>query len=100
MNLNKIKAKIVDELHKPARRNFIRRKTVVKGIRDLYQIDIADYQNISKFNKGYKYILVVIDCFSKFLMTRPLKSKSTQEVATAMRTILKEYGPVKNIQSD
>lgn len=97
---NTTKAKIVNELHRPARRNFTRRKTVLKGIRDLYQIDLADYQNIAKFNKGYKYILVVINCFSKFLMTKPLKSKSTREVSDAMRSILDEYGPVKNVQSD
>jgi len=40
-------------LHKPVRRNFIRRKTVAKGIDDLFQADLADMQNLSRFNDGY-----------------------------------------------
>ena len=45
-------------------------------------------QKFSGSNSGYNYILVVIDCFSKKLWTRPLKTKRGQETAQALRSIL------------
>ena len=54
------------ELHKPARRNYIRRKTLVYGIDDLWQVDLVemdtgDIKGISKINKGIKYLLTIIE---------------------------------------
>lgn len=96
-----VKTQIVNELYKPPRKNFKRRKTVVKSIGDLFQIDLADFQNLAFANRGYKYILVVIDCFSKYLWTRPLKTKSAENVTEAMQSILNdvEHKP-KNLQYD
>ena len=95
-----MQAAIVNELHKPARKNFPRRCVVVKGINDLFQIDLVDMQKYSKFNKGYKYILAVINVFTKFAWTRPIKSKSAKHVTEAMSDILKTTVPPGNIQSD
>lgn len=96
------KKQIVDELFKPAIKNFKRRRTIIKGLDDLWQIDLAEFCNYASDNRGYKYILVVIDCFSKFLWTKGLKSKSMSEVTDAMEYILNHSnGRVpKNIQSD
>jgi hypothetical protein len=44
-------------LHKPVRRIFPRRKTFAKGIDDLFQADLADMQNLSRYNDGYRFIL-------------------------------------------
>lgn len=87
------KQRVVNELHKPARRRFPRRKTIVKGIDDLWQCDLAEMQQYAKTNRGYKFILVVIDCFSKYLWTRPVKSKSGSDVAAAMGDILRSKTP-------
>lgn len=96
-----VKRKIIEELHKPARRNFQRRRTVIKGFGDLWQIDLAEMQSFARENKGNRYILVVIDCFSKYSWTRPIKTKTGVEVTGAMRNIMQEanYSP-KNLQSD
>jgi excinuclease UvrABC nuclease subunit len=67
---------------------------------DLWQADLAEFQLYAKENKGYRYILIVIDCFSKFLWTRPLKTKSSEDVARAMDNVFKEGRTPKNLQTD
>ena len=95
------KSRVVDELHKPARVKFPRRKTVLKGIDDVWQSDLIQLDNYAKLNRGYKYILVVIDCFSKYLWMRPLKNKTGEEVARALGLILRDgVRKPKNLQTD
>ena len=84
------KKQIVEELYRAARKNFKRRRVLIKGLDDVWMSDLADMQNYKRENRGHKYILIVIDCFSKFLWTKPLKSKSADEVAKAAEQILKE----------
>ena len=52
-------------------------------------------QAFSKDNNGIKYLLTVIDIFSKFVWIVPLKRKTGQEVANAFSSILKERRPSK-----
>lgn len=61
------KKQLVDELHKPARKNFKRRRTIIRKFGDLWQVDLAEMQPYARINKGFRYIiiLVVIDCYSK-----------------------------------
>lgn len=86
----KAKEQVVNELHKPARKNFRRRRIIIKGLDDLWQADLAEMGNYVKDNLNFRYILVVIDCFSKFVWAKPLKNKTGPEVTTAMATIFKE----------
>ena len=58
-------------------------------------------QKFGTKNSGFNFILVVIDCFSKFLWVAPLKTKSGRETATALRTILTSMPyPVQTFISD
>lgn len=101
MTINNTKNTIVNELHKPARRNFIRRKTIVKSLQDLMQIDLISLIPYAKINRGYKYILVAIDTFSKYVWVQPLKSKGGKEVAKAMEKIFENKRAIpRNLQSD
>ncbi|XP_049826256.1 intermembrane lipid transfer protein vps13F-like [Aethina tumida] len=93
------KIDLVNELHRPMRINFPRRQTVVKGLDDLWQSDLGILDKYAKYNRNYKYILVVIDCFSKYLWVEPLKSKTGTEVAKAFAKILTDRRP-KNLQTD
>ena len=52
-------------------------------------------QAFSKDNNRIKYLLTVIDIFSKFVWIVPLKRKTEQEVANAFSRILKECRPSK-----
>jgi len=60
------KRQLVKELHAPARKNFSRRRVIVRGYDDLWQADIIETHPYSHFNKGYHYILTVIDVLSKY----------------------------------
>lgn len=98
---SKEKIQLVEELHKPARKNFPRRHTIIKGIDDLWQMDLGQLDRYAKINRNFKYILTVIDCFSKYVWAKPLKTKSGEEVTRAFESILKESGrQPTHIQSD
>ena len=67
--------KLAEELHKPIIRKFKKRK-VYSGFKDnIWGADLADMQLISKFNKGFWFLLCVIDTFSKHAWVVPLEDK-------------------------
>lgn len=99
--VSSIKRDVVNEIHKSARVNFPRRRVILKGINDLVQIDLIEMIPYARLNRGYKYILVCINCFSKKVWVEPLKKKSAEDVANAMQKILNEMKEKpKNLQSD
>jgi hypothetical protein len=63
------------QLHKPAKKKFAFRKTMASYVDQQWQADLVDMQAFEKQNKGYKYILTVIDVFSRFAWAMPLKTK-------------------------
>ena len=64
-----------NELHKPIVRKFKKRK-VYSSFRDnIWGVDLADMQLISKYNKGIRYLLCAIDLCSKYAFVVPLKDK-------------------------
>ena len=82
---NEIKQNIqlADELHKPIIRKFEKRK-VYSSFRDnIWGADLADMQLISKFNKGFRFLLCVIDIFSKYAWAAPLKHKKGVSILNA-----------------
>ena len=54
----------------------------------------------SSINKGYKYLLNIIDIFSKFAWSVPLKSKTGKDVTVAMESILKNVQSPRNLHVD
>ena len=81
---------LAEELHKPVRRKFKRRRVLVNGIDKIWAADLVDMQAFSKFSWGVKYLLVVIDIFSKYGWLIPLKDKTGKSVASALESIFKE----------
>ena len=66
---------LAEELHKPILRKFKKRK-VYSGFTDnIWGADLADMQLISKFNKGFRFLLCVNDIFSKYAWVVALKDK-------------------------
>lgn len=94
------KESIVNEIHKTARKNFPRRRVILKGIDDLWQADLIDIKNYEKMNKKYKFILIVIDAFTKYVWLEPLKTKTKSEVSNAFEKILKQGRTPLNLQTD
>ena len=74
---------LAKKLHKPIIRKFKKRK-VYSGFRDnIWGADLADMQLISKFNKRFRFLLCVIDIFSKYAWVVPLKDKKGISIVNA-----------------
>lgn len=82
-----LRSQEVYTLHRDRRLNFERCSYNISNIDDLWEIDLMDMQQISRTNKGYKYILAVIDCFSKFGWGIAIKRKTPSEVVNAFELI-------------
>ena len=76
-------------LHKPIRKKFLRRKTVVAGIDTQWQADLADLSKLSKFNDKHRYLLCIIDVFSKYARVVPIKDKTGKTLVIAFKSVLK-----------
>ena len=79
-------------LHKPVRRRFKRNHVVSAGKDDLWMADLIDMVKYKDWNDGYRFIMLVIDTFSKYVWLRPLKQKSGHDVAEAFKNIFHSYG--------
>lgn len=92
------KLQVVKELHRDARKNFPRRRSVMRGIDDTLQADLIEMPP----DRGMKYGLMVIDTFSKMAyVVQPLKTKTGPEVTRAMKVVLDSIEhPVRNLQVD
>ena len=67
----------------------MKRRVIVKDIDDIWAADLVDMIKFSRYNKGFKYLLTVIDVFSKFGWIIPLKDKSGKSVSEALESIFK-----------
>ena len=76
-------------LHKPRRRHFPTLPVMVFGIDEQWAADLIEVINIAKPNRGYRYLLTVVDVFSKYAWVEPVKTKSGQDMTTAFEQILK-----------
>ena len=66
---------LAEELHKPIIKKF-KRRNVYSSLKDnIWGVDLADMQLISKYNEGIRYILCVIDIFSRYAWVINLKNK-------------------------
>ena len=74
-NLTISNKQLAEELHKPVIRNFNKRKVCTPLIYTISSVDLADMQMISKFNRGFRFLLCVIDIYSKYSWVIPLKDK-------------------------
>ncbi|KAK7460750.1 hypothetical protein BaRGS_00038828 [Batillaria attramentaria] len=88
-------------LHAPIRRRFQRRPIVVHAPYELWQADLSDVSRLRKHNKGYRFLLAVIDVFSKVAFVRPLKSKTGPALVAAFTDILRHSAqPPHYLQTD
>ena len=66
---------LADELHKPVIRKFKKRKVYSQFKDNIWGVDLADMQSLSRKNKGIKYLLCAIDLYSKYAFVIPLENK-------------------------
>ena len=87
--------------HKPVSNIFVRRKTIVGGINDQWQLDLIDISSLKKHNHQIRYLLAAIDCFSRYAYVEPLNNKTAKETTNAFKKILKKVKKFPNkIQTD
>ena len=93
---------LTEELHKPVIRKFEKRKVHAAFKDNIWGADLADVQLLNKYNKGIRFLLCVIDIFSKYAWVVSLKDKKGVSIVAAFQSILKhqienqiKYGQTK-----
>ena len=81
---------LADELHKPIIEKINKRRVYFSVKDNIWGVDLADMQSISKYNKGIRYLLCAIDVFSKYAWVVPLKDKNSITIADACQIILND----------
>ena len=70
------------------------------GTDAIWTADLIDMQSFSRSNKGFKYILMIIDVFSKYRWAIPLKTKNGSEVMKAFQSLWKTQKPPQKLWTD
>ena len=81
---------LAEELHKPIIKNVKRRKMYSSFKDHIWGVDLADMSLVNKFNEGIKYLLCVIDLFSRYAWAIPLKNKKGDSIVEGFKKILKK----------
>ena len=87
---------LADELHKPVIKKFNKRKVYSQFKDNIWGVDLADMQSLSRKNKSIKYLLCAIDLFSKYAFVVPLKDKKGISIVKAFNKIVKQSGRKPN----
>ena len=88
--INEPNYQLANELHKPIIRKCRKRK-VYSSFRDnIWGVDLADMQSLSKYNKAIKYLLCAIDLFRKHAWVIPIKDEKGTSIVNAFKKIISE----------
>ena len=79
---------LAEEFHKPVIKKFNKRKVYSQFRDNIWGVDLADIQSLSKKNKGIKYLLCAIDVYSKYAFVIPLKDKRGISTVNAFNKII------------
>lgn len=85
---NEDRVQLAKELHHNIIKKFKRRRVMVSGLDATWASDLV----VMPPDKNYKYILTVLDVFSKYAWAVPLKSKTGVEMVEAFKKIFKDSG--------
>ena len=86
---------LAEELHKPIIKKFEKRKVYSRFKDNIWGADLADMQLLSKYNKGIRFLLCVIDIISKYAWVVPLKDRKGISIVKAFQIILKQSNSKK-----
>ena len=87
---------LADELHRPIIRKFNKRKVYSQFKDNIWGVDLADMESLSRKNKGIKYLLCAIDLYSKYAFVIPLKDKKGISIVNAFNKIIKQSNKKPN----
>ena len=86
--------------NKSVKRKFQRGRVIVAGIDDQFDADLASLVYYADDNDGYKYLLVIIDIFSRYVWVQPLKDKTAPQIVNAFDKILSGGRIPKRLRTD
>ena len=93
--INEPNYQLANELHKPIIRKFKKRKVYSSFTDNIWGVDLAGMQSLTKYNKGIKYLLCVIDLFSKFGWVVPINDKKGSSIVNRFKKIISKRKPNK-----
>ena len=85
-----VSEQLAEELHKPVIKKFKRRKVYARFKDNIWTADLVEMESLSSKNKNVRYLLCVIDVFTKYAWVKPLKDKKSKTVLNAFMKILSE----------
>ena len=86
--------------HRPVRHAFATQKIWVGGINQLHQGDLMDMSGLAKRNDKIKFLLAIIDCFSRVAVVVPLLNKSANEMVKAIHKVYDDTEKPLQFMSD
>ena len=93
----------IDEIYStPPKKNYPTNKIVYNHLDEIWSIDLADFSDYkTSNNKGFRYIFILIDNFSNYLWTIPVKNKYSQTITNEFSNILtKSKRKANKLESD
>ena len=81
--------------YRSRRLRFPRLKVIVNDLNEIWSVDLSFVDKLAKYNSGVKYLLVAVDCLSRYLRVEPLKTKYATETAEAFKKMIKHKQPKK-----
>ena len=79
---------IADEIHKPVRKVKQRRTVRVSRPNEIWSMDLADMQEWKAENDGERYILTIVDVFTRYAWAVPMKSKTAIDTFAAFISVV------------
>ena len=77
------------------RKTYPRLKVIVNDINEIWSLDLAYVDKLAKYNRGVRYLLVAVDCLSRYLRVEPLNTKDAKETTEAFKKMIKTKQPKK-----
>ena len=88
--INESNYQLANELHKPIIKKLKKRKVSLSFRDNIWGIDLADMQSLSKYNKEITYLLCAIDLFSKYVWVIHIKDKKGTSIVHAFQKTISD----------
>ena len=87
-----LRSNVVHSKHRRIiKKTFPRRRVISRFPFDLFMADLIEYPKYKNQNSNYRFILVIIDCFTKYIWTVPMKFKTAQWTSEAFESVFKTF---------
>ena len=87
-------------LHRPNRKKFKTQRVIVGAVAELHQADLMDMVSVMAHNNNMRFVLVVVDCFSRKAWAETIKTKSSADVVAALKKIYQRTQTPEKISTD